>query len=200
MSLGPSIGFQDPVIAAQAHFRGLLGAMASPGRIVVLAGELPAAPEPLVPAAFALALALVDHETPIWLGPALRGGTVTASLRFHCGCPIVAERGLAAFAFAVSADELGSLDAFAQGIPDYPDRSTTVVLQVEALATGGTGGVRLTGPGIVDARMLHAAGVPPALWAEFRANRGPFPLGVDLILAARDRIAAIPRSTAMEQV
>jgi alpha-D-ribose 1-methylphosphonate 5-triphosphate synthase subunit PhnH len=198
MSVGLGLGFHDPAIAAQAHFRGLLDAVASPGRVVALAGELPAPPAPLAPAAFALALALVDHETPVWLSPALRGEAVTASLRFHCGCPIVAERDRAAFAFAASAADLGSLGGFAHGTPDYPDRSTTLVLQIEALATSDAGGVRLTGPGIRDAHLLHAAGVPVDLWHELRASRRLFPLGVDLILVAGDRIAGIPRSTAVE--
>ena len=46
--------------------------MAHPGRIVALAGELPvAAGTAGRRPAFALALALLDHETPVWLDPAL---------------------------------------------------------------------------------------------------------------------------------
>jgi alpha-D-ribose 1-methylphosphonate 5-triphosphate synthase subunit PhnH len=197
MTPRPVLGFQDPVIAAQAHFRALLDAMACPGRIVALIGELPAPPVPLAPAAFALALALVDHETPVWLGPALRGEPITASLRFHCGCRIVAERDRAAFAFA-TADGLGDLEGFAQGEPDYPDRSTTVILQVGSLHEGGAGAVRLTGPGIPSAHLLLAADLPATFWLALQAGRCRFPLGIDLVLVAGDRIAAIPRSTNVE--
>jgi alpha-D-ribose 1-methylphosphonate 5-triphosphate synthase subunit PhnH len=197
MSRGPWPGFADHVHAAQTHFRCLLDAVSHPGRIVALPGELPAAPPPLVPAAYALALTLLDHETPVWLGPGLDGGSVATSLRFHCGCPLVAERGRAAFAFA-SAPDLDRLDGFALGTPDYPDRSTTLVLAVAALEPDGAGAVRLTGPGIREARRLRAEGLPADFWMELQASRRNYPLGLDLVLVAGARIAALPRTTVLE--
>lgn len=187
-------GFADAVQASQRHFRALLEAMARPGRVVRLEGELPEPPVPgFQPAAYALALALVDFETPVWLDPVLRQPAVEASLRFHCGCPLVDEPGAASFAFAAEPARLPELGRFAQGTPAYPDRSTTLVLQVAGLATGA--GVRLRGPGIDGVARLAATGLAPGFWDELRANHAGFPQGVDVVLVAGDRVAALPRST-----
>ncbi len=194
----PGAGFRDPALAAQGHFRALLDAMAHPGRIVPLVAELPEPPTPMAAAAFALALTLLDHETPVWLGPSLHGPAVADGLRFHCGCPITADPATAAFAFAVP-EEVGRLDRFAQGTADYPDRSTTLVLQVGALAGEGPRAMRLTGPGIETAHMLFVPDVPDQLWAELAANADRFPLGVDLVLVAGGLIAALPRSTRVKR-
>jgi alpha-D-ribose 1-methylphosphonate 5-triphosphate synthase subunit PhnH len=171
--------------------------MSQPGRIVPMTAELPLPPAPLAPAAYALALTLLDHETPVWLGPELCCGEVEASLRFHCGCPLVAERDRAAFAFLAAEDPVG-LAGFALGTPDYPDRSTTLVLAVAELAVDGEGTVRLTGPGIREAHRLRAVGLAADFWSELQESRRHYPLGLDLVLVAGDRIVALPRTTVVE--
>lgn len=191
------LGFEAPVEAAQRHFRALLAAMSEPGRIVTLESELPTPPAPLAPAAYALALSLFDFETPVWLDPAMATPAVAHSLRFHCGCPIVGSPGEAAFALVADPAGLPPLASFAQGTPEYPDRSTTLILQVASLAAG-IPGLRLAGPGIASVAHLRVEGLPAAFWDQVRANRKRFPLGVDLILVERDRAAALPRSTAVE--
>ncbi len=190
-------GFAEPVAAAQGHFRALLDAMAHPGRIVRLDGDLPEPPPPLAPAAFALALALVDFETPIWLDESLRGPLVVQTLRFHCGAPIVEAPERAAFAFSASGAGRAPPppSAFAQGTPDYPDRSTTLLLEVEDLGTGFS--LSLRGPGIEGQSTLRVAGPSLAFWEDLGRNHRGFPLGIDLVLVDRDRIAALPRSTAV---
>jgi alpha-D-ribose 1-methylphosphonate 5-triphosphate synthase subunit PhnH len=198
MSADVRPGFSDPVEAAQRHFRALLEAMARPGRIRALSGELPAAPAPMAPAAFALGLTLLDYETPVWLDPALSAGPVAASLRFHCGCPLVEEPPEAAFAFSAEPAKLPPLAAFAPGTPEYPDRSTTLVLQVAGLEEDGVGGVQLTGPGIQAEHRLAAVGLADGFWRQVQANHRRFPQGVDLVLVSGGRIAALPRSTRVE--
>ena len=80
-------GLADPVLDAQRIFRGVLDAMAHPGRIVFLPPP-PEPPAPLVPATAAIALTLLDYETPIWLDHRARTEEVIAYLRFHCGAPL----------------------------------------------------------------------------------------------------------------
>ena len=188
-------GFADPVRDAQATFRRVLEAFAQPGRIVEVGFEGPVPPGPMQPAGFALALTLLDFETPVWLDAALDIAEVTEALRFHCGCPLTDDPEVATFAFIGAPDAMPALDAFSPGTPAYPDRGATLVLQVEALTKGQA--VRLTGPGIRDQAVLQISGLPAGFWDAWAENHGRFPQGVDLVLVAGARLVAIPRSIAV---
>lgn len=179
----------NPAFASQAAFRAVLDTMARPGTIHRIATESP--PFPLSAGAAAVALALCDHDTPVWLGATLRVAPVIDWLRFHCGSPIVDTPCDAAFAFVQSASDLRLAD-FNIGTPDYPDRSTTIVMQVASLNSGA--GLTLTGPGIPDRRALCVEPQPDNFSSQLAANRAHFPCGVDLLLIAGNEMAALPRS------
>lgn len=186
-------GFDDPVFASQRVFRAVMEALARPGTIQPLAVDL-RPPALLTPELAAVALALADHEAPLWLDAPLAGAPAVADyLRFHTGAAIVPEPAAAAFALVADPVRLPAFGAFALGTPDYPDRSTTLVLAVETLSDAG--GFLLRGPGIADRATLHAAPLPGGIEASLRANRALFPRGVDLILVAPGRVAGLPRST-----
>ena len=188
-------GFADPVRDAQATFRRVLDAFANPGRIVEVGDEGPVPPGPLQPASFALALTLLDFETPVWLDVALGCEAVTEALRFHCGCPLTNDPQAAVFAFVGAPEAMPALEAFSPGTPDYPDRGATLVLQVGALASDPA--VRLAGPGIRDEAALQIDGLPGGFWDAWAENHGRFPQGVDLVLVAGEHLVAIPRSIAV---
>ena len=180
------------VLTAQASFRAVLDAMAAPGTVRPLAAAI-AAPGRLMTAAVAVALALCDHDTPVWLDNELgEDDDVAAWLRLQCGCRVVAEPRAAAFAFIGAPQALPRLDEFSLGTADFPDRSATIVLQVEALRGGPP--LTLCGPGIRDRNVLHASGLPDDMAGRLAANRALFPRGVDFILTAGKEIAALPRS------
>jgi len=88
------------------------------------------------------------------------------------------------------------LEALNPGTPDYPDRAATLVLTVEAL--DDSTGWFLAGPGIPARRTFLPRGVDTGFVAEWRANHERFPLGVDVVFAAGDRLAGLPRSTRLE--
>jgi alpha-D-ribose 1-methylphosphonate 5-triphosphate synthase subunit PhnH len=128
-------GFAAPVFDAQSVFRAVMDAMARPGSIMPVR-TLAAPPAPLSATAAAVALTLCDHDTPLWLDPALAGSSAVRTwLAFHAGAPLVDGPGDAAFVLVADAVGLGSLNDFAQGSQEYPDRSTTVILQVESLSS-----------------------------------------------------------------
>lgn len=188
-------GLADPVLDAQRIFRGVLDAMAHPGRIVFLPPP-PEPPPPLWPATAGIALSLLDFETPLWLDTAARIRPVTEYLRFHCGCPLTETPLGAAFALVVDATNPPSLDDFDLGTDEFPDRSTTVIAQVAGFRAGS--GRRLRGPGIDGERRLEVEGISDWIWSMLRENHANFPRGVDLLLAADSRVVALPRSTRVE--
>jgi len=82
---------------------------------------------------------------------------------------------------------------FALGTPEYPDRSTTLIVQVETLTASDE--IALSGPGIQGTSSLRAGALPQDFVARMQANRVLFPLGVDLLLVSGKDLVALPRST-----
>ncbi|NQW10766.1 MAG: phosphonate C-P lyase system protein PhnH [Alphaproteobacteria bacterium] len=193
-TVGIRPGFSDPVMGAQRSFRAVLDAMSRPGVIRSTSTGNPP-PVPLSEATAAICLGLVDHDTPLWLAPAFDRPEVTAFLRFHCGCAIIDRPADAAFAITTGAD-LPPLGDFALGDDAYPEHSTTVIVQVDGLGTDG--GLTLSGPGIETTHRLTVEGVRAGLWDDWAANRELFPRGVDLILVHGAKLAALPRTVAVD--
>ncbi|MEO3473748.1 phosphonate C-P lyase system protein PhnH [Roseomonas sp. CAU 1739] len=178
-------GFADPVLDGQATFRAVLEAMSRPGRVQRAGGAL-RPPAPLNRAAAAVLLTLADADTPFAHDA---GPDAEAWLRFHCGMPLVPA---ASAAFVLATGAAPAFSALAQGSEEEPQGGATLVLQVAALAEGE--GWRLTGPGIEHEHRLRVDGAPAGFLAAWAANRVGFPCGVDVVLCAGDRLAALPRS------
>lgn len=176
-------GFADPVRDSQACFRAVLNAMAQPGHVHTVA-LAPAPPQGLGVAAASVLLTLADADTPVFLddaGPA-------HWLAFHCGAR------LASAGEALLAVVPGDADilAFASGTDDAPEDGATVLLQVAALGTGPA--YTLSGPGLPSPAPFQVDGLPRGFAAAWAVNAARFPRGVDVILCAGDRLAALPRT------
>lgn len=186
-------GFADKVLSAQSTFRSVMDAMARPGsvqRIASVAGT----PSPMMRGSAAIALTLFDHDTPVWLDPMMSATSdVTKWLKFHTGAPVIADSSVCSFALIGDAQALPALDRFAFGSNEYPDRSTTLILQVESLTQGQD--FELHGPGIDGAAVLQARVQPADLFERLAVNAALFPRGIDVVLVADDAIVAIPRTT-----
>ena len=188
-------GFADAVLGGQAVFRAVLDALSRPGRPVACPEPLPA-PAPLGSAMAAVALTLVDFDTPVWLDPALSIPAVQSFLRFHTGAPLVADPAAAGFLFVTDAASLPRLGRLALGDDRYPDRSATVVVEVPALDGPSAG--QFTGPGIAAAEPAGIAGLPSWFREDWAANGAAYPLGVDLLFTCGDRMLGLPRTTRWE--
>lgn len=190
-------GFAEPVLDAQATFRAVMDAMARPAKVMSLAMRT-APPSPLTPLAGAIACSLTDADTPVWLDPRLDASkSVRAWLGFHTGARFTGVPADAAFALIGDASAMLPLERFAQGTQEYPDRSTTLILQVEAL----DGGAALTfrGPGIKGEATIAPLGLPADFAPQWRENVRRFPRGVDLILTAGDTLVCLPRSVRLTE-
>src|SRR6202035_3865836 len=170
-------GFADKVWSAQSTFRSVMDAMARPGsvqRIAAAAGT----PAAMMRGTAAIALTLFDHDTPLWLDPRMSEAAEVAKwLKFHTSAPVVSDPSICSFALIGNAAELPALDRFSFGSNEYPDRSTTLILQVERLREGLA--FELSGPGIDGTTVLQATIEPLDLFARLSINATLFPRGID---------------------
>ena len=83
------------------------------------------------------------------------------------------------------------------GTAEYPDRATTVLLQLPAL--GEVASLRLTGPGIPSEAALDEADLPREVVAMLMRNAELYPLGLDVILTAPGVMVGLPRSTRIDR-
>jgi alpha-D-ribose 1-methylphosphonate 5-triphosphate synthase subunit PhnH len=184
--------FSDPVLEAQSTFRTTMDALARPGRVQPLECRI-APPGPLSAEAAAIALTLADYETPIWLdAPLAATDAVPDWLRFHTGAPITEDPARAAFALISDPSALPDFTLFCPGEQDYPDRSATLVVQIESFACGVS--LKLTGPGIEGTQSFRAGPLPADFADRAAANRLLFPQGVDILFVSNHAVAGIPRS------
>jgi len=193
MVAGLSTGFADGVVSAHSTFRSVMDAMARPGSVQKIVAAV-GTPWPLMPGTAAIALTLFDHDTPIWLDRRMSETPEVANwLKFHSGAPVVTDPSVCGFAVVVDGATLPDLERFSFGTAEYPDRSTTLILQVESLTQGCA--YELRGPGINGAVVLRAKTEPKDLFERLAVNATLFPRGIDVVLVSDDEIVAIPRST-----
>lgn len=179
-------GFTHAPVQSARAFRAALEALARPGRIEQITGAQ--GPAPLSPAAATLLLTLCDAETPLHLAGAHDCPALRDWLAFHVGAPVVAPEA-ATFALGSWA-ALGPLGQYRIGTPEYPDRSATLIVELDDLSASGA---RLAGPGIAREAWLPVPDV-----AALRANHALYPLGLDFFFTAGNRLAALPRTTSVE--
>lgn len=90
------------------------------------------------------------------------------------------------------------------GTLESPELSATLVLTVDALSDNLSDAptpadaavvLQLQGPGVPGTRVLAVSGLHPDWLARRAAWVGAYPMGVDIVLAAPDAMAALPRTT-----
>ncbi|MFM7344959.1 MAG: phosphonate C-P lyase system protein PhnH [Tagaea sp.] len=190
----PAPGFADPVAQSQSAFRALLDATARPGTLVALPPP-DGVPEGLSIAQAAIALALLDGDTQIWLAP----GCAAARpwIAFHTGAPATDDPKRARFAFVGGIEDLPGPGAFDLGSDAYPDRSTTLVVETPGL--GAAGDFVLSGPGIAGTTRAHLP-LPDAFLAGRAGLAELFPRGLDILLTHGAKAMALPRTTRVERI
>lgn len=185
--------FEQPVDQCQQVFRTVLSTLAEP----LLPHRLPCLP-PSLPklsaASAALLYTLVDQEVTVWLPP-LPADTLE-SLRFHTGLQICDDAAQADFILLSRGCPLPPLAGLKAGTAEYPDRSATLLIEVEQFNTQQIEG---SGPGIPTSRRFGATDLPNDFWTQWQQNHARFPRGVDVILLAGEYIAGLPRSTRIQE-
>ena len=186
-------GFADKVLSAQSTFRSVMDAMARPGTVQQVIASV-GTPGPMMRGTAAIALTLFDHDTPIWLDARMSESSEVAKwLKFHSGAPVLDDPSVCHFALIGNGGALPELSRFSFGTNEYPDRSTTLILQVDSLKHGSA--FELSGPGIDGTALLRAMIEPVDLFERLAINETLFPRGIDVVLVSGEAIVAIPRTT-----
>jgi alpha-D-ribose 1-methylphosphonate 5-triphosphate synthase subunit PhnH len=186
-------GFADKVLSAQSTFRSVMDAMARPGTVQQTIASV-GTPGPMMRGTAAIALTLFDHDTPIWLDARMSESSEVAKwLKFHSGAPVLDDPSVCHFALIGNGSALPDLSRFSFGTNEYPDRSTTLILQVDSLKHGSA--FELRGPGIDGTALLRAMIEPVDLFERLAINETLFPRGIDVVLVSGEAIVAIPRTT-----
>jgi alpha-D-ribose 1-methylphosphonate 5-triphosphate synthase subunit PhnH len=184
-------GFSNSVLSAQSTFRAVMDAFARPGRIVALKASIEP-PAPLMLGTAAIALTLFDQDSPVWIDAGDHAAAAATWLRFHTGAPVGSRPADCVFAIVTDSTRLPRFEKFNLGSQDYPDRSTTAIVQVGALRGGPA--IQLSGPGIRDRETIAPTSLPGNFSMQLFANRTLFPRGIDLVLVAGSDVIAVPRS------
>ena len=192
-----STGFLNPVHDSQQWYRAVLEAMSRPGMLCAATGaeHIPSAPSTLNPTTAALALTLLDHEVNVWVQQP--EDELGQWIQFHCGCVIQPTPTLADFTIIQDGSALPDFTQFSIGTAEYPDRSTTLIIQVESFERGKI--VYLSGPGILSEVPLQVEGLDDLFWKTQETNTTLFPQGFDTVLAAPEGIVCIPRSISIRR-
>ncbi|MEL6977582.1 MAG: phosphonate C-P lyase system protein PhnH [Pseudomonadota bacterium] len=189
--------------ALAAAFRAIMDAVAQPGAIQH-APRIDAPLPPLSPAAATVILTLVDETAPLWLAPPLASAPrLRDALRFSLGGALIDQPEDAAFLLGDWESLAPVLPEARRGTPERPDLSATAIIEVASLSaarppSGTASGAALTGPGVPPQapRTLWIGGDCDGLWTFQAGNRARFPLGIDFLFTAGERIAAAPRRIA----
>jgi alpha-D-ribose 1-methylphosphonate 5-triphosphate synthase subunit PhnH len=168
-----------------------MDAMARPGRLQRVAC-LAEVPPGLHQAAAAVLLTLADSDTLLWTDAMSEARQWMA---FHAGARFTDHPGEADFLLATASPP--PLAQLRPGSDEAPQDSATLIVQVGALAVEA--GWRLTGPGIETRHSLRVEGLATGFLGQWQGNAARFPCGVDLVLTAGDTLAALPRTTRIEE-
>ncbi len=181
-------GFADPVHNAQNTFRALLDALARPG-IAQTTLSL-RSPNGLEPSCAAACLTLLDLETVVWLQPGLPDD-VRPWLVFHTGCRFTDSPQAANFAVIWNIATAPELTEFSWGTAEYPEASTSLLIQLSELSAGEV--MTLQGPGILNKIEIE---LPLGLrfWQQWQAMTTDYPLGLDCWCFANDKMLGLPRT------
>lgn len=171
-------------------FRLLLQAMSRPGTLF----QIPTSGEPGPSPLLRLLDALIDQQSscclidpdPQW----------QAQLHQHTGCSFCSAD-QADFLLALGGDSRGTLHQAKRGRRDFPDRSATIIYQVDKLAAGTPqSGIPLRGPGINGSIYPWIGGLAEAELTQLKSVNLEFPLGIDaLFLDRAGQLIGVPRST-----
>ena len=197
-------GFNDQVVDSQRIFRNALQALSHPGQVVEVIPNA-AIPDQAQPSASVLLLSLLDADSHLWVSPSIAKSDAVHWLVFHTNCMLVDNLALADFAWIHSIDEMPALASFNQGTDEYPELSTTCLLNIASFENevNAVQPITLEGPGILGTSQLCLKLVVSSqienLLSQWHTNNQQFPKGIDVFLCGTNQIVGLPRTTKLSR-
>lgn len=194
-------GFENEATESSQLFRDIMTAMSCPGQIRKLSMTLPA-PAGLTSASTAVLLTLCDFETKLLLNGSAKTSQAQAHLSFHTDTQLVDQADQADYAVADMSESLDIYRDLSIGCAISPEKSATLILQVESLSNQNPQ-LSLTGPGIKTEAQLGFGQTkfPQALATYLQETRRYFPAGLDLVFTdQQQQLAALPRTTQLKMI
>jgi alpha-D-ribose 1-methylphosphonate 5-triphosphate synthase subunit PhnH len=181
-------GFNDPDLGSHQTFRAIFTAMDHPGQIVTIC-ENPNGPDVLNSASAATCLTLLDYETPVWTDVDWKNPAINW-LQFDCDSCVVTEPCMANFAIITKPTGMPPLDYFRIGPHKYPEKATTMVVQVDDILPSK---VNKCSDILVDkVGQLELVGIPNRFWKQWQHLSSLHPLGIDIFFTCDDVLIALP--------
>ena len=188
-------GFDDPALESPNTFRSILAAMENPGQLSTIC-ENPNAPAAFNSASAATCLALLDHETPVWTDVDWQNPVVNW-LQFGCRCSVVTEPCMAQFVIITKPATMPSLDTFRIGRFEYPDKATTMVVQVDDILPVEE--KEYFDSDVFSTTHLELKGISQNFMDQWRQISTRYPFGIDIFITCEDVLTVLPKTKHIEQ-
>ncbi len=185
----------NEVFDAQIHFRTILDCMSRPGKVNHIGEIKIQTPGDWHPASALVAFALLNRDVTFYANN--NNETVAEYLTVNTSA-VPATVNKADFVFINGLDNGDILLNTNIGVLEYPEKSATVVIDVENIydvPKDQTHEIILQGPGVETEKRVYVRNISDSILQALKEQNSEYPLGVDVILTDREgNIMCIPRS------
>ena len=182
------VGFKNKTFESQEAFHLILQATANPGKKVKFMNHN-YSQEDLHISSVNIIFTLLDLDTNVFIQSA-QENTISNFIKLHTGSPITKNKVESDFAVVTDGDL--DFDSFNEGLDQYPDKATTLIIQIQSMSQGED--FVLSGPGIKNSNRITLSGIPHNFKEKVNANSSKFPLGVDIFLTCKNELISLPRT------
>lgn len=182
------VGFKNKTFESQGAFRLILQATSNPGKKVKFMNDNYSQKD-LHTSSVNIIFTLLDLDTNVFIQSA-QENIISNFIKLHTGSPITKNKVESDFAVVTDGDL--DFDSFNEGLDQYPDKATTLIIQIQSMSQGED--FVLSGPGIKNSNRITLSGIPHNFKEKVNANSSKFPLGVDIFLTCKNELISLPRT------
>ena len=183
------IGYQDQTHSSQNMFRTMLKAISFPGSIFTVPENLET-DNVIYSSTANIIFTLFDIDTKIFIDSE-KISKIQNFITFNTNANCIEKSNHCDF--AIIQNKEFNIENFNLGTDEYPDNSSTIIIEVEDLINGEE--LIIEGPGIEKTKSISPTNLPKNFQSQWQNNNFIFPRGVDLILTCKDDFFCLPRTS-----